>query len=442
MTIFASKSDIRKFGWVVISLVLVLGFVFCYGLPKYRNYDDPTAEYLRGFDICELYSKGADWLNVDFDPVRIGLCSNTIYTREYDFRRLEKAEIKLANVERHQALIEIFSRITTGSGDQREKHIALLRFLQRVSLNWKLQPMYPDGQAVFDPLVLLELTEMRCGQVARLGVDLWAAGGGKGRIVQLANHVSAEVFYDGEWHLLEGDIWENGVVIMNEDGTIPSLEEMSLDPYRIDMLPPQYWAPNIAKSYSVPYLSFYFFNKKAYDGAPVQFYYKTATAEEERHSKWFGWNYYSVQKSTSINLSDDSPRYQPSAVTITSIDQNSEVFTIRWTAAVDQDGDLLGYRIFIGKTSRGWTYNQTKSPDKLRQYILLGWLPTMYDKVNILPPAEFGIIEVVDNHVTVKVPLGQVRYITVMPFDAHGEKVSRKIYFMSDEVRISNTSAG
>lgn len=435
-----SKIEIRRYGIIFFVLIFIFASVFYCALPKYRAYHDPTATFLRGLDIGEIYIKGTDWLNPIYSPSRIGLSPNISYTYEYDFKKLENTEKNLKDVDRHKALKEIFQHVTSGARNQREKHLALLRFLQRVSLHGKLQPMYPDGQAVFDPIVLLELNEMRCGHVARLGIDLWDAGGGEGRIVHLGGHVSAEIYYDEGWHLLEGDIWENGVVIKDKDRNIPSIEALSLDPYKIDSLPPQYWSPINAQLTSVPYVSSFFFNVNAYpQNVSLQYLYKTATAEEERQSKWYGWNFYNIKTNTKIKLLEDVFRYQPSAVTISSISRKSNLFTIRWLASDDRDGDLLGYRVFISRNSRGWAYQQTKSPDEIRPYIVLGWKPAMYENVNKLPPSNVRIIETADIFATVKVPPDQERYITVMAFDSHGEGVDRQIYYPSDEVRISHS---
>ena len=63
--------------------------------------------------------------------------------------------------------------------------------------------MHPDKSIVKDPLVLLELGEMRCGHVAGLAVDLFDAMGYEGRLVQLSCHVIAEIKYDGRWHYFD-----------------------------------------------------------------------------------------------------------------------------------------------------------------------------------------------------------------------------------------------
>ncbi|MCG2808196.1 MAG: hypothetical protein L6413_08045, partial [Coriobacteriia bacterium] len=68
---------------------------------------------------------------------------------------------------------------------------------------------------------MLELGEQRCGQSARLAVDLFAAAGYRARLVQVGFHVTAEVYYDDDWHLLEVGLFGNGAVPRSEDGSIP-----------------------------------------------------------------------------------------------------------------------------------------------------------------------------------------------------------------------------
>ena len=101
----------------------------------------------------------------------------------------------------------------------------MLQFLQDISIhNQYLLPVYPNGQMVEDPLVLLQLGEMQCGQMASLAVDLFAAAGYQGRLVQLGGHVIAEIYYGQNWHYFDADLFGNGETVFNPDGSIPSVD--------------------------------------------------------------------------------------------------------------------------------------------------------------------------------------------------------------------------
>ena len=101
-------------------------------------------------------------------------------------------------------LAVIFDRVTDGCNTNSEIYEEVYQFLFRIEMNHPkgLQAMHRNGQMVTDPLLLLELQEMRCGQIARLAVDLFAAGGYSGRLVQGDGHVWAEIWYDNKWRFL------------------------------------------------------------------------------------------------------------------------------------------------------------------------------------------------------------------------------------------------
>ena len=80
---------------------------------------------------------------------------------------------------------------------------------------------YSEGDWVYDPLVLLELGDMWCTQGAILAIDLFGAAGYPGRLVQLAQHQIAEIYYDGDWHYFDTDSFGNGETILEDDGNIP-----------------------------------------------------------------------------------------------------------------------------------------------------------------------------------------------------------------------------
>jgi len=372
----------------------------------------------------------------------------------YDFSRLDAAEARLAGVDRPTTLRAIFEKLTAGARSSTERHLRVLKFLQQASLhNAYLQPTYPDRTMVMDPLVLLELGEMRCGHVARLAVDLFDAGGYRGRLVPLGGHVIAEIEYDGAWHYFDADLFGNGDCVLNADGTIPSVEELSREPLRIDALPVA-WEPGAANAVAkVPpcRASYYYFSREAwvknYVGSPTgpqapYAMYKRATAAEQRRSRVYGWD--CVHEDPAPRRLADIPRsYPPGAPELESVrlrptPEGQTGLTLAWKPAEDPDGDLLGYRIMVSRYGRGWNYNGKSLPDQLMELKSspADWDPSMYEARFTTPKSEIVLVETPATTADLTLPAPGDYFVTVMPYDAHGEKAGQKLYPMSEEIRI------
>jgi hypothetical protein len=66
-----------------------------------------------------------------------------------------------------------------------------------------------------------------CGDDAPVLADLWRLAGLKTRAGYPAGHVLSEVWYDGAWHLLDGD--EHGIYLLRDNATIGSEEDLVRD---------------------------------------------------------------------------------------------------------------------------------------------------------------------------------------------------------------------
>ena len=113
---------------------------------------------------------------------------------------------------------------------------------------------------------------------------------------------------------------------------------------------------------------------------------------------------------------------------------------LRWKPSADDDGDLLGYRVMISRHSRGWGYNGRSLPDHLTGFksCPAGWRPEMYESRFTLPRSEVALLQVPGTAAEITLADAGDYYITVMPYDAHGERVGQRLYPMSDEVRIGD----
>lgn len=384
---------------------------------------------------------GTDFFNPRYFPDRLGKPLDKIdITYDYPFKYLEQTENNLKNVDRLEALKGIFERVTHGAVTDQEKHIAVLNFLYKAAYHnpW-VQPMYPDGQAVFDPLVLLELGEMRCGAVARVAADLFDAAGYPTRIVQAHEHTTAEIFYDGSWSLFEADLaWGTPIMI---NGRIPSVHELAKTPFLIDRVPTKFEAHvaprRVPPEKSPIYPSYFFFSKRNLEEIDATYYYKTATPEEAAHSKWYGWNYY-ITVSDRWKLMDFSPKYEPSPPKFINVQRKSDKFVIEWLPAEDSDNDLLGYRVYVSSKTRGWNYHDIDAPVAVKRYFVGGWKPEMYDNLFKEPPRDLQFFETDSTSIELASPdLKFPVYLTVMPFDKHGESVGRRLYNPSAELKLS-----
>jgi hypothetical protein len=165
------------------------------------------------------------------------------------------------------------------------------------------------------------------------------------------------------------------------------------------------------------------------------YYYKTATAEESAASRWYGWNYFKTD-TTRWTLSDIPLRYEPTAPVFESVNPDGATVEIRWSPSRDDDHDLCGYRVYVSHNSRGWQHQAFTGADEVKPYFQGGWKPEMYDAMFRVPPCDAGMF--VTNKTSVRISLtdDETKYVTVMPFDRHGESVGRKLYAMTEELTI------
>lgn len=408
---------------IALGVVASLGFVcalcaVCAG-PLTEIYR--TRRYLSQLDLEQLALAATDCVNPRVSPLRLGKPLDELdIVYDYDFARLHAVEQRLRKVNRRQALAEIFRRVTVDCQTDRARHEAITLFCDRVGFNNLIQPMWQDRLCVYDPLILLELGEQRCGQTARVAVDLFLAAGYRARLVQVSTHVTAEVYYDGDWHLLEVGLFGNGVVPRANDGSIPSVVELSDDPGLLDALPHGQEArfDNQPLLGSIEYPSMFFFNRSYYRTVEPAYCEKMASKSELR-DRHYGWLHCTLEPGD-WQLSDLPQRYLPGAPH-SLVRQGSR---LTWTPSDDADGDLLGYRVYVGSRPRGWCYGP-------------GWRPEMYAARFQEPPCDVAFLETSAPSVELPTINDRPLYVTVLPYDRHGESVGRRIYPASEELVLS-----
>jgi hypothetical protein len=405
-----------------------------------------TEKYIETLDLEKFQHLGTDYASQRYDPERIGKPREEIdQVYDYDFERLAAVQEQLKGVDRRRVLEHIFSQLTKDADSNTEKHLAVLRFMQRISVhNGIVRPIMPDKTRVKDPLVLLELNEMRCGQVNRLTADLFVAGGYQGRGVSLGGHNVAEVFYDDDWHYIDADnCGGNGICVIDADGTIPSWQELSDAPHRIDALPFKYelkldGAPRTNSPAARSDRCFFF-----HDTTRTQTYrYKTGSLDDPQ----YGWNDTEAEP-VGWTLLKRAPTAQPGAVKFEEVDlfddETGSKARITWEPSQDEDNDLLGYRVYVSSTPRGWSYSKFAGSAQAERYWhdTGGWKPEMYEALYQLPPHDVALIETSsDPTVQIELPDGPV-FVTIMPFDEYHERAGKTLYFMSNELRIDTERA-
>ncbi len=416
---------LQRWAWLLGLLAVLLcggGAVAIFGRDELRSWrrEWATYQYLSQLDLQVFIERGSNFTHPHLSPLRLGKPLEELdVVFDYDFDRAEAYEKQLRLIDRPTVLAEIYRRICADCKTNTERHLAVLEFCRKASFHNALQPMWREGVMIADPLLLLELGEQRCGQTSRLAVDLFEAGGMPGRLAQLACHVAAEVYYDGDWHYFDPGMFSGADTVFDADGSIPSYRELSRRPTAIDAIPdhvePLY--DNQPLGGSAEYPSSFYFARATYT-APACYWVKMTTPEEAKKTRNYGWDLIEA-RDADWELHDEPIRTAPGAP----LNPQWEIMGKRltWTASEDRDGDLLGYRVFVSRRPRGWCYG----PD---------WKPSMYDACTRLPPADLGLFTTTTASIDLPADLPRPFYVTVMAYDRHGEQVGCRLYPRSVEM--------
>jgi hypothetical protein len=188
---------------------------------------------------------------------------------------------------RRTLLRALFAEVTKGASSDLDKAKVWVRYLQDRIAHPRHAPLLDSGQAIYDPLWILENRIAHCGQTNRLLVDGLSAAGFKARVVQLKAHVAAEAWIDGEWRYFDADWLSLGQFVQRKNGTIPSALDIFNDRTLLHGLQPdaefKMYPVDVFAPEQEPYTEM--FTVKPY------YYVKTATGAEEKNV-YYGWNYY------------------------------------------------------------------------------------------------------------------------------------------------------
>lgn len=201
------------------------------------------------------------------------------------------------SIDRKAFLAQVFHSVTTGVTNQ-QKVESWVRFLQDRIAHSREVPMHSEGVMLTDPVWILKNRVAQCGQTNRVLIDGLTAVGYKARTVQLANHIAAEVWYDGEWHFIDADWLNKGQFVRQPDGTLPSTAEIYANPEWLDEIDQnaEFKDYPVDIGYSEHRLYSQMFTRVDTGSGNITPFYltKIATPEQEKDLT-FGWNFYKVE---------------------------------------------------------------------------------------------------------------------------------------------------
>ena len=429
-------SNLRVLGRRLIIWILAWGsisFLVYLALSPTGGGELHTRWYIQTFDPRRYERHGEDYCALDYQG-----------SLEDQYQIAKNIRQRLANIDRQKALLAIFNKVTKGAKTNTEKHLRLLEFIQKSSYHTPDIASYSEGDWVYDPLVLLELGDIWCTQGAILAIDLFGAAGYPGRLVQLAHHQIAEIYYDGDWHYFDTDLFGNGETVLGDNGNIPSVAEMSRGEYqKLDVLP-AFQEFNVmdctgSDAGGVYYPSYFYFSSEAYQTDVPQGYYMGLAGAYEFER---GWMAIDIAPNDEVLLNDFRAQYTPTKPIFSNVqfDAGYTTLTVSFTAT-DLDNDLAGYRVYVSNHSRGWDYNQFYGDESTKAYWANpgGWKPDMYEQLFELPPSNISLIKLDADQEQVDIPIerGMSYFITVMPFDSYGQSVGRILYPASNELKVT-----
>jgi SAM-dependent methyltransferase len=311
---------------------------------------------------------------------------------EEDFgaERLSAVRESLRNVDPERELDGLAQLVVDGAVGDDEKAERLIRFAQDAFYHHPIR----QPPVELPVLELVQLAEGRCGHVARVIEDLARRVGLNARVRQLPRHIIAELFVDGEWRIADGDAYKNGVVPRQRDGALLSVRDLEVNPYQLDRFAPTgLWVRRGSR---------YARNAAGHEVTG----YVDAIDYEDRG--YMSWHYASWA----------APEYPPRVPRLRPVADLARPGRVRleWEPSSDLDGDLRGYRVRIGTTSKGWSYDDVD-----------------YERLIRETGVEVGEFETADPFLEVAIGAPGVYFWSVTAFDAHLDREPDTFYWSSDE---------
>lgn len=157
----------------------------------------------------------------------------------YDYAEAANALATVSEFDTVRVMRALFDMVTEDCDpdDHFCKWLAVMKFYASIMRHpQQSEPMLAPDRELMHPLALLWLGEARGGKTARLMCELAMINGYKDRVICVAVHMCAEVFWDGKWHFIDPNA-NYPISTMREWGDLPSIEELSLKPDILDTIP-------------------------------------------------------------------------------------------------------------------------------------------------------------------------------------------------------------
>jgi len=400
---------------------------------------DPTAAYLARLDLDAILSAAADYAH----PARPagGDASASVTAMEAQLRGVDRVAV----------LREVFARLTAGLSTETDKERAVVGFVQQLSVHDFASPYM--ALPVFDPLILFQIHAMDCQKDSRLIADLYSAAGHESRVVDFYGHAVAEVSYGGDWHYADADMFGGGQIVILPDGHIPSVAELSAQPALLDRLP-VYLENEVLVTYpgetgkngaapvreypsSAYFSSAYFAQHPGYPAYLSRAVFPESAPDPDMA---FGWNDPANvirTPASDIRLSAIPERPSPGPPAVESA--SASAGAIRVTVAPTGNAPLIGYRMLVGRSSRGWDFGSfVGSAEAAGAWANPGgWAAAMYPRLFEMPPSDAASATSEGPSITVRGLAPGTYYVSVISVDAYGQQVGRTLYPASNELRLS-----
>ena len=383
-----------------------------------------TELYLAKFDKEKYCQEGLDRLTSPREKY------------DYSYLAVEALYRKLRLVDRRRVLSAMFNQIVGSEKDHIRRHELVLEFLAQGVLHGLEQPLDRKGALFYDPLVLLELHNMRCGNINRIACDLFSSAGYETRVVQLSNHVISEIYYDSAWHYFDADTALDANSIVKIDGKIPDTKTLSRNPHLLDKK--DFCFDSVFRPGSSHLGGAFMYQCQFFQFPPgtfPQYYIKTASPVEE-FSTDYGWNYYRREKADDIIPYPAGPAiYRPAAPFVENLSVQGGKIALSCRA--NHYNDLAGYKLFVGRKSRGWDYLFHYCSEAVKPYVhpISVFTAGHYRFMGEPLPSEVLQLKSADGKFSFDLPPG-VYYLTCKAWGRHGGEDSWTLPSNELQVRI------
>lgn len=258
----------------------------------------------------------------------------------YPRHLLEQAQKVAAGLGGDGYLRKLARLLVDGARDEVEAARRIIHFVQSAVFRDPVSQPVTEAGEVPDPLTILICARGRCGHVAALLVPLFRHIGLDARIKSLPTHIVAEARVSGRWVVADADAFKNGVIPVNRQGQILSVDEISENPYQLDRFPPTGWFihPNSV------------FTRDAW-GRKIGGYVDALMPDQRGYVS----GYYVPE----------AKGYPPSLPVIERFEAKGGCFHLEWSPSHCRTDRLMGYRVAVGTSSRGWNYNNPGDQDEI-----------------------------------------------------------------------------